>query len=448
MSSLADDLLRSRSLGDLRELVYTLQVEADGKKSELQSMVGSQYQEFIQSADRIALMQKQSQEVLEMLSLLEKFTEAAIGNVGVLMEKPPPPPATSATSATPPPPPPAPANSTTTIPTLSVNVTCAEVWKALQNMRVMDAAVASLHAHLLLLHPHPLPSSPAPTTSMAHYLLPTTQAILSRQKVTEKEREQLQGVSFLLPAVGQDARLLILAPHSSTTTTTTTTTTLPQRAEAFAVFALLGERSLSEAVAVARLQQVALLTSLSLPPEGSSSSSSSSSTLYQPLYREGCAHLLRGGESLWQRALAKVFLRGVEQLLCRACEEVLLQSTHLLLHQLRDLGLVVRLKSSLLSSRNGSRQQQQQGVEEKEEEEEEEDMVVAIESIHFPPPPPPPATNSSSTTLSSSVLFLKAEQISQSFDRAVGSLLDEVIKPVRPSSSSSTFSSCYYYCYC
>jgi CHASE3 domain sensor protein len=60
MTSLADDLLKSRTIPELRDLISTLEKDANGKKTELQQMVGSKYHDFIQSADKIAEMKTKS----------------------------------------------------------------------------------------------------------------------------------------------------------------------------------------------------------------------------------------------------------------------------------------------------------------------------------------------------------------------------------------------------
>lgn len=60
MTSLADDLLRSRTIPELRELVYSLEKDSGAKKTELQHMVGSKYHDFIQSADKITSMKEKS----------------------------------------------------------------------------------------------------------------------------------------------------------------------------------------------------------------------------------------------------------------------------------------------------------------------------------------------------------------------------------------------------
>ena len=53
-----DNLLKSKSISELRELVQNLRAKSGSKKEELQLMVGSKYHEFIQSADTIATMKE------------------------------------------------------------------------------------------------------------------------------------------------------------------------------------------------------------------------------------------------------------------------------------------------------------------------------------------------------------------------------------------------------
>ena len=68
MFTSADDLLKTRTIPDLRKLVYSLSADADGKQSELRSMVGSKYHDFIQSADAISKMRDAAYIISERLS--------------------------------------------------------------------------------------------------------------------------------------------------------------------------------------------------------------------------------------------------------------------------------------------------------------------------------------------------------------------------------------------
>lgn len=60
MTSLADDLLKSRSIQQLTCVVQNLSNEVMNKQKELQGMVGSQYNQFIRSADKIIDMRNRS----------------------------------------------------------------------------------------------------------------------------------------------------------------------------------------------------------------------------------------------------------------------------------------------------------------------------------------------------------------------------------------------------
>lgn len=72
MTSLADDLLKNKPIADLRVLIKQLNKDAEDKKTELRSMVGSQYHQFIQSADKITEMHDQSK---ILLTSLDQFWE-------------------------------------------------------------------------------------------------------------------------------------------------------------------------------------------------------------------------------------------------------------------------------------------------------------------------------------------------------------------------------------
>ncbi|RYG61722.1 hypothetical protein EON64_18380, partial [archaeon] len=85
-SSLADDLLKSRSVSELRSLVFSLQSDANEKKAELQSMVGSQYQEFLQSADRIATMHSESVDIVQSLERLQQQLCRSVQSAGYVVQ--------------------------------------------------------------------------------------------------------------------------------------------------------------------------------------------------------------------------------------------------------------------------------------------------------------------------------------------------------------------------
>ena len=85
MTSLADDLLKSRSISDLRSLIHDLRRDGEGKRTELQSMVGSQYHEFIQSADKISGMNEQSRQLVEKLGEFWTQNQQVINHVNTLL---------------------------------------------------------------------------------------------------------------------------------------------------------------------------------------------------------------------------------------------------------------------------------------------------------------------------------------------------------------------------
>lgn len=90
-TTLADDLLKSRTIGDLRSLIQGLRNDAQSKRSELQSMVGSQYHEFIQSADKIAKMDEQSKTLTASLDKFWSQNQQVIQNVNRLLGQKPQP---------------------------------------------------------------------------------------------------------------------------------------------------------------------------------------------------------------------------------------------------------------------------------------------------------------------------------------------------------------------
>lgn len=87
MTTLADDLLKTRSIADLRVLIKQLHKDAEDKKSELRSMVGSQYQTFLQSADKIADMHSQSKELLMSLDQFWERNQDFVGQVQGFLEQ-------------------------------------------------------------------------------------------------------------------------------------------------------------------------------------------------------------------------------------------------------------------------------------------------------------------------------------------------------------------------
>lgn len=86
MSSLAEDLLKSRTIPELKNLVITLKNEYNNKKSELQAMVGSKYHDFIQSADKISCMKDVSVVFDDKINSFSKLINEIIHTVHGLLE--------------------------------------------------------------------------------------------------------------------------------------------------------------------------------------------------------------------------------------------------------------------------------------------------------------------------------------------------------------------------
>jgi hypothetical protein len=211
-STLADDLLKSRSIQELRDLVYTLQIDADGKKSELQSMVGSQYHEFIQSADRIAKMQSQSHKVMDMLTILENHTQNSIKNVTYMIQSKDIENVNHQTSAK---------LDLKSKPILSirypfkklkaidfVDIETTSVWKDLNNLDVSSAAVKCALAHILTrknnISEHPLKSL------LAKDVLDSLQTL----DFSDKTRRELKFVEFLTEVRQTSVSPFDIHPHS------------------------------------------------------------------------------------------------------------------------------------------------------------------------------------------------------------------------------------------
>jgi hypothetical protein len=85
MTSLADDLLRSRSVGELRELVNSLERDSSSRKTELQQMVGSKYHDFIQSADKITKMKEKSIAIEEAIEQSWQLNQSLIAKSKTLL---------------------------------------------------------------------------------------------------------------------------------------------------------------------------------------------------------------------------------------------------------------------------------------------------------------------------------------------------------------------------
>ena len=86
MNLSAEDLLRTKSIFELRQLVEKLNQTAQSKQSELQQMVGSKYHDFIQSADSIAAMKEKLTSVESHLVKFWDYADQVVQNSNRLLQ--------------------------------------------------------------------------------------------------------------------------------------------------------------------------------------------------------------------------------------------------------------------------------------------------------------------------------------------------------------------------
>jgi hypothetical protein len=85
--SSADELLKTRTIPELRELVSSLENDGNSKITELQVMVGSKYHDFIQSADAIAAMGQKSEFLEANLNGFLKLSQDVVAKTRELLER-------------------------------------------------------------------------------------------------------------------------------------------------------------------------------------------------------------------------------------------------------------------------------------------------------------------------------------------------------------------------
>ena len=81
----AEEFLRSKDVLDLRRLVLELDGQASSKKAELQTMVGSKYHDFIQSADSIKNMQVKAEEMNAKLGTFLQSSQTLVSRTEELL---------------------------------------------------------------------------------------------------------------------------------------------------------------------------------------------------------------------------------------------------------------------------------------------------------------------------------------------------------------------------
>jgi hypothetical protein len=85
--SSADELLKTRTIPELRELVSSLENDGNSKITELQVMVGSKYHDFIQSADAIAAMGQKSEFLEANLNGFLKLSQDVVAKTRELLSR-------------------------------------------------------------------------------------------------------------------------------------------------------------------------------------------------------------------------------------------------------------------------------------------------------------------------------------------------------------------------
>jgi len=87
MISSVEDILQSRSIHELRDLVHDLDRESKTKQSELQQMVGSTYLDFIQSADAISDMRKKAELMDQQLASFGALSQDIVDKTKFLLDQ-------------------------------------------------------------------------------------------------------------------------------------------------------------------------------------------------------------------------------------------------------------------------------------------------------------------------------------------------------------------------
>lgn len=199
MLSQADDLLKAHSIPELRLLQDRLHKEANGKKQELQSMVGSKYNDFIQSADAISIMRTKSELMGEKLASFFACSQALVSATNELLNaKGGSGGSDGKISST---------NSNgknggstgqsagASVATVVIKLSDAAVWALLERCDVYRAGLTVQLARLLLRL-----DAPAYLPQLSAFALPAGAAAACRS------------VAFLQQTVAEDARLLLLLP--------------------------------------------------------------------------------------------------------------------------------------------------------------------------------------------------------------------------------------------
>lgn len=186
---LADDLLKQHSIPELRLLQDRLHKEANGKKHELQSMVGSKYHDFIQSADAITIMREKSELMGEKLASFFSSSQDLVLATNELLGSDSGSSKGKSSGG---------AGSSKSKFNSIINLTDSSLWALLERCDVFNASLTVQLARLLLRL-----DSPAYITKIASYSLPASL------------ESSCRSIVFLQQTVTEDARLVLLLPGLS-----------------------------------------------------------------------------------------------------------------------------------------------------------------------------------------------------------------------------------------
>lgn len=223
----ADELLRSTSIPELRELCRKLEKDASSKQKDLQLMVGSRYRDFIQSTDAIAFMSDKAAATNETLSTFWSRGQELINRAQDLY-------ATATQSSH---------NNDDITAILAVpvhqidlySVNSTKVWNYLSECNVHDAAVLCIVSQTILHHKSEcIPSGLA--LPLFDSIQPAFKAELQASMALSAEQlADMKSAAFLCETVVGDAQMLLQASCVSADLKLT----VQEKADALAVVSVL-----------------------------------------------------------------------------------------------------------------------------------------------------------------------------------------------------------------
>jgi hypothetical protein len=222
MTTLADDLLRSRTIPELRELVNSLERDSGAKRTELQHMVGSKYHDFIQSADKISSMKDKSVALEQQITSFYAANEKLLAQASTILDfsqpdlqRQKPQQSNHATAG-------AHLERHTVANILLIifyfafaaELTCAAVWDDLNNCDVFGATKALLMSSLLAHDPNESKSSGSALRT--HFGEQSGQVLRDAgNRLPPKVLREMKSICFLHDTVVDDIHLLLLTDDAA-----------------------------------------------------------------------------------------------------------------------------------------------------------------------------------------------------------------------------------------